>query len=230
MFNWTHNHNLRLIALNDYRTWDGNRKQRVANANEFGHVLYLSHRQYVILRFRQHFGIDAVLLSDQAIWAKYNRVNGNVKAAVANHKAIAKVFTSDAITITPGMNMENWEDLGVTYLGSGATRKVYALGTDYVLKVARNRDRGILNGIKSNLRELGVWKKVTAADEKHFAHIVAADPLGSWVIQERVNPSTLKSTVTPAAVARRYRVTDLHAGNFGERADGTPVVLDYASA
>jgi len=232
MFNWNRTQTDYLRSLNARRDWNGNRKQYVRNIDRFGNARYLSHRQYVIARFRKHFDIDSVLLSDQAIWAKYNRTNGNAakKAAVVNRRVVAKVFSSDSVTLTPGMDMDDWTDLGVTYLGRGATRKVYALGTDYVLKVAYNRDRGYLNGVQSNKRELATWIKVTAADEKHFAHIVAADPLGSWVIQERVNPSTNKSTAAAARVARSYNVSDLHGGNFGERADGTPVVLDYASA
>ncbi|KKK96577.1 hypothetical protein LCGC14_2661390, partial [marine sediment metagenome] len=215
--------------------------KRVWNFNSWDHLV-TTERQYVLDRFRSRFELDHRQVSDQAIWAKYNRLIGG--AVKRNLKAIAlavipRIYKSDTsgVTVSPGMDMKDWRDLGLPFIGGGATRTIYDLGDGNVLKVAINRSAPSLNGLKSNMREAKVWAQAANTDDSQFfAPIIAACPDGSWVIQEKANCGysedyDYKDRDAARAVAKKapYKVHDLHEANFGV-IEGRVVIIDYASA
>lgn len=249
--NWTANHTR---YLEDLRSrWsryeangNPNRPAQYKGAG-FGYVYgnagrIKSERQFVLDRFRTRYDINRHETSDQSIWAKYRRVNGlagKAKAAMARFN-VAKIFrSSNGMVFTDGMKMKNWKDLGLNHLGEGATRVVYELDDQFVLKVAKDPNKAWagFDGTKSNTRERKVWEKAAnTPDAEHFAAIAASDSEGQWIIQERVPKAGHDSRLTDAErrslvrAATKYNVSDLHGGNFGRRANGKAVVIDYASA
>lgn len=237
-FNWNRRHEdtLRTLYRRHRDTFDGGRKV-IREVN--GRRRRLTERQYVIFRFRATY-LEATVsaVSDQAIWAKYQRINGQLgngarKVASAHNVQVAATFTApNGMVFTPGMNMRDWSHLGLELLGSGVSRRVYDLG-DYVLKVSRGAN-GPFDGHESQRREVGVWKKAGGTDDaKFFAKIFAADPDFTWVIAEKVDrigwPKADDHRVLER-VAHKYGVSDIHGANVGVRADGSPVLVDYASA
>lgn len=246
--NWNRTHTNKMEVLRKY--WvqyeqdAGHAKPRrraiVKNRNgygfRYGNAGYVrSERQYVLDRMRSHFA-ELENTSDQSIWAKYRRVNGLAgKAAMARYN-VAKFFkATNGMVFTDGMDMADWKDLGLNFLGQGATRVVYELDENTVLKVAK--DDGWFDGRKSNGRERKVWEKAAnTKDSDAFAAVLAGDSAGTWIIQQRVPKAGHDSNLSAderrnlVRVAGRYNVSDLHGGNFGRTASGKAVLIDYASA
>lgn len=124
----------------------------------------------------------------------------------------------------------------LTRLGSGVSRRVYALTDDLVLKICyANRGAG------GNLSEAAAWEEIEGTDNAdYFARCFAVSPDGGWLIAERVlgslhdssapeacgNPGEAKDDA--ARAARSLGVGDLHDGNLGWTVDGRCVVIDYA--
>lgn len=196
----------------------------------------MSERQYVVARFRSKFNTNR---TDAAIWAKYQRVagiRGNdgrllAKSAAAKLPAVRVPATykdASGLMFTSGMKMNDWADLGLAVLGTGASRKVYDLG-NVVLKTIRVG--GFLNGKEANKLETETWAKVAnTPDAKYFANVIAACPEGNWVIMEKVQVGADEASRKQLVeVAKRHGIRDIHGHNIGRRG-ATPVVLDYAYA
>ncbi len=136
---------------------------------------------------------------------------------------------------------------GFEFVGLGSSRIVVAvpsMGT--VLKVdlsANPRARGWPGG---NLEELQLWERAQGTKlERHLAPILAADPGGRWLVQERVrtwppdavgNPDlSLSSWVTSevliaaAAAEAGVRLSDNVPRNIGRTEAGDFVALDYSA-
>ena len=117
-------------------------------------------------------------------------------------------------------------------LGSGSTRKVYALGERYVIKIANN-------GRYANKAEVANYHHLRKKRlGKLLAPILAFDPDGKWLIQERAQnthdatscPRDCDVTHLQAIIDKldREGLTDSCCFNYGQ-IDGRWVCLDYAS-
>lgn len=134
------------------------------------------------------------------------------------YKTIDRVLTPERVNLD-----------GLEYCDQGVSRKVYFLGDDAVLKV----DMGP-SYAGGNHTELELWDRLDDEDRPYFAAILAADPGGHWLVQERVliadeheeDPNDTPEELED--IACKYGVRDLHCGNWGRRLDGHPVLVDYA--
>jgi hypothetical protein len=213
---------LRDIRIRYTAIWAGKRHP------EFGK----SERKYVIGRFRQA-GFGATL-SDQAIWAKYRRENNMVgqnpaRANVAKAQVvIPDVFQGGKVTLVAGLTtpmvVAMVQAANLDRLGSGVSRTVYAIDDKSVLKVLRDPT------YSHNRTEVETYKKFgNTPNGKYLGKVLAADPSGHWLVMEKVRCGLQDTPDAASRAARRMGISDLHRGNFGKRANGTAVVIDYAN-
>jgi hypothetical protein len=116
-------------------------------------------------------------------------------------------------------------------LGAGATRRVFAYGSAYVIKFPKRYGIGIHTD--HNRREAALWDKVKhTPDAKHFAAVVAYCPDGHWLIMLRANRVHRKfGKSCPEKrvlwLERRHNLFDIipkNTGAIGKRF----VLIDYA--
>lgn len=114
-------------------------------------------------------------------------------------------------------------------LGSGCTRTVYDLGDGTVLKVQRDNGPSFAGG---NLTEYDAWQRVAETpDACYFAQVFGCSDSGAWLVAEyveNVGAAYGADRCTLEDIGSRYGIRDLHNGNIGTRADGSPVIIDYA--
>lgn len=122
----------------------------------------------------------------------------------------------------------NWERIG-----SGASKDVYALNDDYVLKV----HTGWVNQIAT---EVAIWLAASEDDRQYFAPIVQWADDFSWSIQRRCTPVEYEDVHDPLdhynirseceplmeATVRHHNLRDIDDNNLGWL-DGRMVAIDY---
>lgn len=107
-------------------------------------------------------------------------------------------------------------------LGTGATRRVYALqhNPDLVLKVEYAARQFC------NVAEYEIWKAAVGTPlEKYFAPVVAIDVWGGALLMKRTKPITEKEFRRHVNQLPRF-MDDTHWGNFG-KLNGRIVCHDY---
>ena len=76
---------------------------------------------------------------------------------------------------------------GMTYLGTGAGRVVFALDDEYAVKFARYGEDDLTNGVFQNHREIRIYEGV--GDDYPLLPVVAANAeTEKWVVMPRVEP------------------------------------------
>ncbi|MDA8261603.1 MAG: hypothetical protein M0Z47_02095 [Actinomycetota bacterium] len=121
------------------------------------------------------------------------------------------------------------EDIGMVPLAFGGGRFVFRFGPRTVLKVGFSR-----RGMEANrLEKVGARRLPLSVRPR----IYGASSDGLWLIEEYVTPFPLTLEGWKAGFKRAEELEerhDFHVGdpapvNFGQRADGTVVMLDYES-
>lgn len=116
------------------------------------------------------------------------------------------------------------ESVGLPMLGVGSCRVVFEMGRRLVLKVGFTA-----MGMVANQRELDAYN---AVGDVFCAKVLAVEPAGLWLVQERVEvPQRLKRATWMLVlnqVQRRYGYVcfDAHSQNFGRRPNGDLVLVD----
>lgn len=116
------------------------------------------------------------------------------------------------------------EGIGLPVLGVGSCRLVFELERRLVLKVGFTA-----MGMAANRRELSAYN---AVGDVFCAKVLAVEPAGLWLVQERVEvPQRLKRATWMRVlnqVQRRYGYVcfDAHSQNFGRRPNGDLVLVD----
>ena len=140
-----------------------------------------------------------------------------------NADALARTFTDTMATAT-AQQMGRWaKKNGLVYIGSGQSRAVFAEpdGTR-VLKLVFS-----FFGRESNRDEARAWREASPAMRAHLVPVLAADPMGSWLVMERVKPlrSTQHIPKETMDALKGCGFLDLRRPNFA--ADGR--LLDYGA-
>lgn len=116
-------------------------------------------------------------------------------------------------------------------LGAGVSRTVYAISDTEVLKYAHNRNSHAGN----NRTEWDSYHRIAESDRHYFAACYAISDDGVWMVSERAAGSAYDlgsdfgdDPWDAIQTAEDYGISDLHDGNYGFRADGSALILDYA--
>lgn len=115
----------------------------------------------------------------------------------------------------------------------GGSRYVVGLNDSVVVKFRKVSDEGmpIDPSIGDNLTEYATWLKYEHTQfAQYFAQCFACSADGEWLIMEKVEPfGSYRDSDSAFQEAMEYlSIGDGCPMNYGRRADGSPVVLDYA--
>lgn len=119
--------------------------------------------------------------------------------------------------------------VGRPRIGTGSTRVVFGLSPSAVLKVARDR-----RGFRDNAFEARRWTYYRDLCPTLLAHVLASDPQGLWLVQERVAILEAPARRETQRVASALTAIDPQNGvyvdsnfrNFGRRPDAQLVLVD----
>lgn len=116
-------------------------------------------------------------------------------------------------------------------LGQGVSRQVFAISDTEVLKYAYN----IHSHAGNNRTEWDAFHRIADCDRIYFAECYAISEDGRWMVSERAEGTAYdlgndfgEDPWEAISVAEGYGISDLHDGNYGFRADGSALILDYA--
>ena len=140
-----------------------------------------------------------------------------------NADALARTFT-DTMASATAQQMGRWaKKNGLVYIGSGQSRAVFAEpdGTR-VLKLVFSP-----YGREANRDEARAWREASAAMRPHLVPVLAVDPMGSWLVMERVKPMRATQHIPKETMdaLKGCGFLDLRRPNFA--ADGR--LLDYGA-
>lgn len=119
---------------------------------------------------------------------------------------------------------------GLEFLGSGATRGVFALSDSTVLKLAIDSE-----GSDANKTECSVWKTVHPRQRPWLAPIYECAEDYSWLVMARTEliPEELKSEVSfyeKAGISRDLGILDTGLLEQWGYLDGRIVLIDYGES
>lgn len=136
-------------------------------------------------------------------------------------------FISNSGVIISDDTISSVEQCGLEYLGSGISRRVFALDEQHVLKLERGYYK------TCNKTERDGWLAIADTPMAvHFAPVVACSPSGEWLVMRRAESKLDSYTFsqwsnTTGRALNRAGCTDLHSGNVMEMRDGSVKVIDY---
>ena len=135
--------------------------------------------------------------------------------------ALAEEFTEKMANGTTAQ-MRRWaKKHGLTYVGEGESRAVFARSTDpVVIKFVFSS-----YGQEGNQNEARAWREANANVRKHLVPIIAADPEGRWLVMERVKLMRATQYAEKDALARLQGCGFLDFGRPNFSSDGR--MLDY---
>jgi len=140
-----------------------------------------------------------------------------------NADALARTFT-DTMANATAQQMGRWaRKNGLVYIGSGQSRAVFAEPDGgRVLKLVFSP-----YGREANRDEARAWREASPAMRPHLVPVLAADPMGSWLVMERVKPMRATQHIPKGTMdaLKGCGFLDLRRPNFA--ADGR--LLDYGA-
>lgn len=127
---------------------------------------------------------------------------------------------------------------GKNIIGTGARRVVYDLGNGFVLKLAKSDD-----GIKSNRKEVILYKSSPPELKKHLAPVVKYGKGYRWIIMKKYDRPYRNTTINMQKLSimkakfrkKRiipYETLGVHGPyyqNIRLKPDGEVVVIDYGN-
>ena len=115
------------------------------------------------------------------------------------------------------------KDYNLTHLTNGGSRFVIKLNETKILKLQLVK----LDGFPDNQSEVERWLSLSEDEKINFATIHEFGPKFEYIIMEYIPYIACKYDDIPRNV--KMLINDKHIPNYGQRADGTWVTLDYAS-
>lgn len=107
------------------------------------------------------------------------------------------------------------------YINHGRSRVTCAVDGKWVVKFPIG-----MFGLESNQKEFNAFRGIPSEKRQYFTRILKVGKKFEYILAERVTPNNCESTEIPDDVM--CQIEDCAYFNYGQRVDGSWVVLDYA--